>query len=195
MNVNEWLKATRRYRADVLLEAERRFDTILLQQCFTCKGKKNPKYLLTIFRTVAAEHKVEREKLHAERARQQREQEALRKMQEHQREFCAAAQRMDADPILAAERAIPLAQVALESKGFALPIAERRLRNSLALLAQAGPDQYQLSGDRLLFLTPLEPARSWLLEIIESCRPPPDPDHRPERQLCLTLLDPRPSVQ
>ena len=32
MNVNEWLKATRRYRADVLLEAERRFDTILLQQ-------------------------------------------------------------------------------------------------------------------------------------------------------------------
>jgi hypothetical protein len=116
-------------------------------------------------------------------------------MQEHELEFFALEQRRKADPIFAAEKAIALAQVALASKGFGLPIAEGWLRHGLTVLARAGATQYLLSVDRLLFLTPHEPARSWLFEIIESCRPPPDPTHRPERHLCQTLLEPRPSVQ
>ena len=104
-------------------------------------------------------------------------------------------QRRETDPIFAAEQAIVLAQAALASKGFGLPIAEGWLRHGLAVLAREGATQYQLSVDRLLFLTQDASVRSWLVEIVKSCRPPPDPDRRPDRHLCQTLLDPRASVQ
>ncbi|MCX6375587.1 MAG: hypothetical protein NTU88_06065, partial [Armatimonadetes bacterium] len=188
-DTTRWLNQVSSYQADDLLEAERRFDVILSQKCFNCDGRRNPLYLLQVIRTVAEERKAKQEKLRAEKLRQQHEQQWMICQKKYEQELSELESRLRADPCLAAQRAISLAQVAFDNRGFGINIAQRQLQDSLTLLAQSGPHQYQLSTDRLLFLTPHDPVRSWLLKFIEAGRPPPDPDHWPERQLCQSLLD------
>jgi transposase InsO family protein len=167
-SMKRWLQACKPFRADDLREAARRFDRILLRGCFGCDPKRNPKYLLAIARTVREERRPQQQAERRERLWNQEQSAARQAAQDRQR--------MRAEqPELAASQAIDLARMALRSKGFGLKTATRRLDQALGAMAARGPDAYRLTTRCLAEKEENQRVLTWMLERIESARPPPRP--------------------
>jgi transposase InsO family protein len=167
-SMRRWLAACKGFRAEDLREAARRFDRILLRGCFNCDPKRNPKYLLAIVRTVRDERRPQRQAGRREQIWRQEQNEAKRAARDRERQWTE-------QPELAADKAIELARVALQSKGFGLATATRWLDQALAAMAARGPDAYRLAAQRLVAQEQDQRLLAWMRERINTARPPPRP--------------------
>jgi len=165
-SMNRWLQACKPFGADDLREAARRFDRILLRACLNCDPKRNPRYLLAIVRTVRDERKPLRQARRRERLWSQQQQENRQAVDEQERQ-------RNEYPEQAAHKAIELARVALDSKGFGLLTATRRFDQALCSLATRGLEAYQLATRCLADKEKDQRLLTWMIERIEAARPSP----------------------
>lgn len=166
-SATRFLAAVRGYRAEDLLEAERRFDRVLLQKCFTCDSKRNPPYFLAVLRNVA-------ELRRPIRAQQDRER-CWRKNCETNRQKVETEERQRQEhPEEAIAKALELAAIALQHTGRpGLNQARRWAEQALQTIARRGGSAYRLTTERLITQAPSEPVRLWLKKFVEQNRPPP----------------------
>ena len=164
--MNRWLAACKPFGANDLREAARRFDRIILRGCFNCDPKRNPKYLLAIVRTIRDERKPLRQARHRDRLWKQKHQEARQVVDEQERQ-------RNEHPEQAAHKAVELAKVALENKGFGIVTATRWLDQALCSMASRGPDAYRLATRCLTDKEKDHRLLTWMIERIEASRPPP----------------------
>ena len=165
-SMKRWLQACKPFGADDLREAARRFDRILLRACFNCDPKRNPKYLLAIVRTIRDERKPLRQAQRRERLWKQKQQEVRQAAREQE-------QQRNEQPEQAAHKAVELARVALDSKGFGLVTATRWLDQALCSMATRGPDAYRLATCCLADKENDQLVLTWMIERIEAARPSP----------------------
>lgn len=167
-SMKRWLQACKPFRADDLREAARRFDRILLRGCFTCDPKRNPKYLLAIARTVREQRLPQQQAERRERLWHQEQSAA--------RQAALDEERLRTEqPELAAGKAVELARVAVQNRGFGLATATRWLDQALASMAARGLDAYRLATRCLVDKEADQRVLTWMLERIEASRPPPRP--------------------
>jgi len=165
-SMKRWLQECKPFGADDLREAARRFDRILLRGCFNCDPKRNPKYLLAIVRTVRDERKPLLQTRRRERLWRQQQQQARQAVDEQERQ-------RNGQPEQAAHKAVKLARVALESRGFGLATATRWLDQALCSIATRGPDAYWLATRCLADKEEDPHVLAWMHERIEAARPSP----------------------
>jgi hypothetical protein len=163
-SVTRWLDAARKFTAADLVEARRRFDRILLKECFTCDKRCNPLYLLAILRTVAEERRVKSISIEREKQRREEQEAQLKNIEQQE-------QRRRDFPEEAIAKAIDLAEVAFTNHGFGLSRAQTWLDQALATIAQRGLHAYQATADNFLRKAPPDPVRRWLAQRIELSRP------------------------
>jgi hypothetical protein len=165
-SMKRWLRAVRGYRAEDLREAARRFDRILLQTCFTCDPRRNPRYLLAIIRTVAEQRRAQQRSERSEQRRREKE-------ETHRRAVLDEQHWRDRHPEQAAWRAVQFAAGVFANGGFGLRVTQTWLDRALEILAQRGEDAYRLATGRFLAAAnDDERLRRWLRERIEAFRPP-----------------------
>ena len=165
-SIKRWLRATKGYRAEDLRAAARRFDRILLRNCFHCDAKRNPRYLLAIIRTIVEQRR-------AQQRCEKSEQRWRAKDEIHRRAVLDEQGWRDQHPEQAAMRALQVAAgVFANSGGFGLRAAQGWLDRALEALAQRGEDAYRLATGRFLDAADDDRLRRWLIERIDTFRPP-----------------------
>jgi len=165
-SMKRWLRAVRDYRAEDLREAARRFDRILLRDCFTCDSRRNPRYLLAIIRTIAEQRRAQQRCVKSEQRRQEKD-------EAHRRAVLDEQGRRDRHPEEAAWRAVQLAADVFANGGFGLRVTQTWLDRALEILAQRGQDAYRLATGRFLAAAADDDRlRQWLIERIDVFRPP-----------------------
>jgi len=166
-SMKRWLQAVRAYRAEDLREAARHFDRILLRNCFTCDSRRNPRYLLAIIRTIAAQRRAQQRCERSEQRRRETD-------ETHGRAVLDEQGRRDRHPEEAALRAVQFAAEVFANGGFGLRVAQGWLDRALEILAQRGQDAYRLATGRFLATAADddERLRRWLIARIDAFRPP-----------------------
>jgi len=164
-SMKRWLRATKGYRAADLREAARRFDRILLRDCFHCDTKRNPRYLLAILRTIAEQRRAQQ--------RSEKSEQRWREKDETQRRAVLDEQgRRDQHPEETALRALEFAEGVFANGGFGLRVAQGWLDRALEALARRGEDAYRLATGRFLAAAGDDRLQRWLIERIDTFRPP-----------------------
>jgi len=134
-SVDRWLKAVRGYTAEDLREASKRFDRKLLQGCFTCNSRRNPRYLLAIIRDIADQRRLAHKlRGHAETVVN----EARAKHDQMIRAVQIDEEQRKADPQAAILKAVDLARVAFDNHGYCLTVAQTWLDEALRAIAARG---------------------------------------------------------
>ena len=169
-SVGRWLKAVRGFTAEDLREASRRFDRKLLQGCFTCDSRRNPKYLLAIIRDVADQRRL------AQRQRRELEARAHAISSKHD-EMTRAVQRDEeqrkTDPEGAVRKAIDLARVALDNHGYCLSVAQAWLDAALQAIAARGQTALDLAVRPVLSsISDHNELKTWVLTRLHLLRVP-----------------------
>jgi hypothetical protein len=167
-SVARWLNAVRRFTAEDLREASRRFDRVLLRKCFQCDTRRTPNYLLAVLRDVAAARRECETRARAATQKSQRR----RLDDEAHRQECQEQERQRAeDPGGAAERAIDLARVAFANGGLGLSTASAWLRQALQNVAERGRPAVELTATLLFALAESDDLRRWLQQHIDELQP------------------------
>jgi transposase InsO family protein len=164
-SMKRWLRAVRGYRAEDLRAAARRFDPILLRNCFHCDTKRNPRYLLAIIRSIAEPRRAQQRCERSERRRREKDETQRRAVVDEQG-------RRDQHPEEAALRALQFAADVFANGGFGLRVAQGWLDRALEILAQRGEDAYRLATGRFLAAAVDDDRlRRWLIERINMFKP------------------------
>lgn len=166
-STRRWLRAVRRYPAEDLREAARRFDNLLLKGCFNCNPKRNPRYLLAIIRTVAAQRRQALARGQAVETEHSRHEAQVRKVREEE-------QRRRQFPEQAISEALEMGTSCWEARGL-VQIASHWLDQALESLAHRGPDAYRLATESFAARISQDPVRRWFADRLEVFRPPPRP--------------------
>lgn len=165
-SMKRWLRAVKGYRAEDLREAARRFDRILLRNCFTCDSRRNPRYLLAIIRTIAEQRRAQQRSERGEQKRREKD-------ETHRRAVLDEQDWRDRHPEEAAWRAVQFAADIFTNGGFGLRVTQTWLDRALEILAQRGRDAYRLTTGRFLAAADDDDRlRRWLIERIEAFSPP-----------------------
>ncbi len=164
-SMKRWLRAVRGYRAEDLRAAARRFDPILLRNCFHCDTKRNPRYLLAIIRSIAEPRRAQQRCERSERRRREKDETQRRAVVDEQG-------RRDQHPEEAALRALQFAADVFANGGFGLRVAQGWLDRALEILAQRGEDAYRLATGRFLAAAVDDDRlRRWLIKRIDMFKP------------------------